>query len=261
MTNRREGNVIIKKLLSAMVIIGALNAATPSDVQAVDSHSAETPLQPAWPHVVNGSGAYASMKPVFKDQAEWALLYEGVDAFKLMGWSQAAIQMEHYLANTGDTLFIDPLQMMNALPNWRTQVESQVLQMLQQAPSASATPYTVVMQSGWLPARATRQENPDWYFALGSFSYKLMLTIATEKPSGPDQGTMVHVGLTIYVYDRYDWDDGRGTSIAGLYFANGLIGQLHRAGLARDYDVKGTARLDLATVLRQGCDTCTTAPY
>ena len=244
--------MIIKKLLSAIVILGALNVATPSNVQAVESHSVEIPQQLAWPHVVNGSGAYASRKPVFKDQAEWALLDEGADAFKLVGWSQAAVQMEHYLANTGETLFIDPLQMMNALPNWRTQVESQVLQMLQQAPFASVTPYTMVMQSGWLPARATRQENPDWYFALGSFSYKLVLTIVTENPPRPDQGIMAHVGLTIYVYDRYDWDDGRGTSIAGLYFANELIGQLHRAGLAHDYDVKGTAHLDLATVLRQG---------
>ncbi len=251
----------IRKLLCAILIIGVFNIATPSDLHAATGHSADTPLQPAWPRIANGSGVYASVEPVFKDQAEWALLYEGVDAFKFVGWSQAAIQMEHYLANTGETLFIDPLQMMNALPNWRTQVESRALQMLQQAPPASANPYTVVMQSGWLPARATRQENPDWYFALGSFSYKLMLTIVTEKPSRLDQEIMAHVGLTIYVYDRYDWDDGRGTSVAGLYFANELIGQLHRAGLARDYDVKGTAQLDLATVLRQGCDTCATSPY
>lgn len=253
--------MIIKKLLSAILIIGALNTATPGYLYATDSHSAETPLQPAWPRIANGSGVYASVKPVFKDQAEWALLYEGADAFKLVGWNQAALQMERYLANTGETLFIDPLQMLNALPAWRTQVESQVLQMLQQAPPASANPYTVVMQSDWSPARATRQENPDWYFALGSFSYKLMLTIVAEKWSGPNQGIMARVGLTIYVYDRYDWDDGRGTSIAGLFFANELIGQLHRVGLARDYDVKGTAALNFATVLRQACDTCAISPY
>jgi len=266
MNTRREGNLAIRKLLSAILIIGVFNIATPSHLRASDSHSAETPLQPAWPHIVAGSGAYASVEPMFKDRAEWELLDIGTEAFKVIGWNQAATQMQRYLANSGEMLYVDPLQMLSALPEWRAQVESQVLKMLQQASHASKDASTVisgvnVIQSEWLPARATRQENPDWYFALGSFSYKLVLTLETESPVVADQANVVHVGLTVYVYDRYDWDDGRGTSIAGLYFANELIGQLHRAGLARDYDVKGTATLNFATVLRQGCDTCATFPY
>jgi hypothetical protein len=256
----------IKKVLGTITIVCVLSIATPIHVDAEQLHAAEIPLQLAWPHVVNGSGEYASIQPAFEEQAEWRVLSGGSNIVQFIGWGQAAMQMQHYLANTGETIPVDPLQMMAVLPGWSEEVQTEYLQLLQQAcerlvQEPGGGRYTVVAQSDWLPARVTRQENPDWHFALGSFSYKLVLKIETVTPLRAGQPNMLCASLMIYVYDRYDWDEGRGTSIAGLYLANEVIGRLHRAGLARDYDVKGVTRIDFTTVLRQPCDTCMTLSY
>jgi hypothetical protein len=256
----------MRKLLSTLLVVSAIFLPHSSQTLAHANDSAETPLQIDWPHVVNGSGSYAATQPRTQDHLEWQILDGGVGVFQLIGWGQAATQMEHYLANTGQTLYVNPQQMLTSIPAWREQLEAQAQRMLQQAQridTYAAVRYAspIVLKSGWLPARVTRQENPDWYFAVGSFSYQLVLNVKMEPTLQPGRPVTAYVSMDIYVYDRYDWDEGRGTSIGGLYLANEVIGQLHRAGLAHDYDVRGTTHLNFVTVLRQDCDTCTNSAY
>ena len=238
----------IKKLLSAIVVIGVLSTSSPTYLRAAQVNSTQTPQQPIWPHGVTGSGLYASANPTLQDRAEWHVLSGGAGLFQIIGLGQAATLMEHYLANTGETVSVDPLRMLNDLPSWHADVESQTRQMSQQARQlivtergslSARTRYTLLMRSDWIPAHATRAESLDWYLAVGNFSYKLMLTVTVDIAADTSDITLAHAGLSIYVYDRYDWDDGRNTAMGGLYIPNEWFGRLHRAGLARDYEVEG----------------------
>ena len=160
----------MRKLLSTLLVVSAIYLPHSSQALAQVNHSAETPLQIDWPHIVNGSGSYAATQPRTQDHLEWQILESGVGVFQFIGWGQAATQMEHYLANTGETLYVNPQQMLDAIPTWREQLEEQTQRMLRQVQrdSADATAKqstAIVLKSGWLPARATRQEKPRLVFS------------------------------------------------------------------------------------------------
>lgn len=45
--------------------------------------------------------------------------------------------------------------------------------------------------------------------------------------------------FTMHVHDRYNWDQGKAVTIAGITVKDEQLGRLHRVGLAQEYDVDG----------------------
>jgi hypothetical protein len=46
---------------------------------------------------------------------------------------------------------------------------------------------------------------------------------------------------TLHVYDRYNWDQGKSVTIAGIPLKDEQLGRLYRVGLASEYDINGTS--------------------
>ena len=55
---------------------------------------------------------------------------------------------------------------------------------------------------------------------------------------GPPQITMI---FTLHIFDRYNWDQGKAVTIAGITVKDEQLGRLHRVGLAQEYEVNGSA--------------------
>lgn len=47
--------------------------------------------------------------------------------------------------------------------------------------------------------------------------------------------------FTMHIFDRYNWDQGKAVTLAGMTVKDEQLGRLHRVGLAREYDVNGTS--------------------
>ncbi|MBE7451440.1 MAG: hypothetical protein HS111_21840 [Kofleriaceae bacterium] len=43
------------------------------------------------------------------------------------------------------------------------------------------------------------------------------------------------------MFDRYNWDQGKSVTIAGITVRDEQLGRLHRVGLAREFDVEGSS--------------------
>ncbi|MFD3790522.1 hypothetical protein [Streptomyces cyaneofuscatus] len=43
------------------------------------------------------------------------------------------------------------------------------------------------------------------------------------------------------VWDRYNWDEGKGVDIGPLDIPDGQMAKLHRVGLAQDFDMAGSS--------------------
>ena len=41
-------------------------------------------------------------------------------------------------------------------------------------------------------------------------------------------------------FDRYNWDNGKSVRIAGITVTDAFMGEFHRMGLAKEYDVIGS---------------------
>jgi hypothetical protein len=85
----------------------------------------------------------------------------------------------------------------------------------------------------------SQSQSRDWFFAIGGFTYWYTAEVQVlPSEAGPPQITMI---FTLHIFDRYNWDQGKAVTIAGITVKDEQLGRLHRVGLAQEYDVNGTA--------------------
>jgi hypothetical protein len=74
--------------------------------------------------------------------------------------------------------------------------------------------------------RVRRDESADWFFAVGDYSYWW-------------QADPISGEITVQVRDKYNWDQGKNVNILGVPIRDEVLGSLHQAGLAQEYEVIG----------------------
>ncbi len=62
--------------------------------------------------------------------------------------------------------------------------------------------------------------------------------MVTARP-GPDGKPQVSIHYQVHIWDRYNWDPGKSTPIAGTDIKDSDMAALHQTGLAREYDLIG----------------------
>ena len=192
-----------------------------------------------------GSGEFAARSPECWDYLLLGALAFGANVFDLLDLDQAARSMRHYLGGTGQPVSIDPAQMLAEIPDVAREVQRQAAQFVAHITSTLSlgdAPRGFQADFGgrpWQGGYARRDDNADWYFAIGGFSYSFtaLAELKTDRHAAP----VAHITLQLHVYDRYDWDSGHGVRLAELYVPNEWIGRLNAAGLAREYEVFGSS--------------------
>lgn len=169
--------------------------------------------------------------------------YAMVAAAATIGWPNAAEHMSHYLENSGTEFQNNVDTMMKDLINFRTAVHALAQDSAKAAytgASASGPDSSQTFQTPWVQYGydAGNFDNKDWFFADGAFSYSLSGEVSISKAG------KISLAYVVHVFDRYNWDKGKSTTIGRITITDEQIGHLNMVGWARDYIVRGTSTVN-----------------
>ncbi|MHA3946834.1 hypothetical protein [Cellulomonas bogoriensis] len=85
------------------------------------------------------------------------------------------------------------------------------------------------------------EESDDWFYATGDFRYSVQGQVTVYPPSSPGGEWTYEQTTAVSTYDRYNWDGGKSTQIFGRTVTDEQLAELHRAGIAQEYDLHGTS--------------------
>lgn len=211
----------------------------------VPGTSTEHPGVPPWPAGDAGAGEYASETAMPDDYATHQAAWLASNLLDLK-WPHASENLRRFLANKDGALEQDVDAMLGDLDVLSTTVEARRMQLGQlavtQAQAAGATgPVTFPVSTGWQGYYATPDQSEDWYYATGGFQYSQQGQVTVYPPSTPGGAWTYATTTVVSTYDRYNWDGGKQTEILGRTVTDEQLAELHRAGLAREYDLYGTS--------------------
>lgn len=210
------------------------NAASPeSVVQSRFSPLANERLQKNG----DGSGEHGVEEPGFTDRIKKQLWYNVANGAEAMGLTNAARHMRHYLNNSGSALSVNVDSMLRDLPGLQARLQQEIELFKQKANTRIAGgEQSFTINGDRKGYYATRAESSDWYFAIGGFTYWCTADVTVYQEGDK---TMVNMHLTMHIFDRYNWDQGKSVNIAGITVTDESLGRLHQVGLAQEYEVIG----------------------
>ncbi|MGW1148572.1 hypothetical protein ACWD6I_26855 [Streptomyces sp. NPDC002454] len=194
-----------------------------------------------------GSGKYDSESPSFDDWAtkqKMELLAEGAD---WKGMTDASRHMTHYLGGSGGPLHLPVDKMIADVPDFKSYVDSTIRgnqgswreraleEFRESGGKPIAFPVEVQSDRGFY-FRQKFDEN--WFFAVGGTNSNVtgVVTAVPDASGNPK----VSVDYQVNVWDRYNWDEGKGVNIGPVGIPDGEMAKLHRVGLAQEFDMSGS---------------------
>ena len=185
-----------------------------------------------------GAGAWNSKPATFSAKATVA----GVKAALINGKGleigfEAVRHLRHYFWNSGTDYQVNLEGLLREVQSARKLFRT-IFKILQEFVS-DFTPATYNFTFRHLFQGGVRQsENLNWFLAVGSYS------VWVEGKVKIGAGTIRHydMELTYRFFDRYNWDTGKSVDF-GLFTVNdAMMGEFHRMGLAREYNIWGSIR-------------------
>lgn len=203
--------------------------------------------EPAWLPSDAGAGAYASRFPTLADLGTWLRFRAVADLSKPFA-PDAARNMDHYLDGSGTPLEQDVDRMLEDLPLFAEDVagtrEGIIGAAIDTARASGTTaPVTFPISTDWNGHYVTKSQSQNWFYATGGTSYSVHGQITVAPPGTPGGAWTYEMSSAVSVHDRYNWDGGKATDVAGQVVADTELGALHTAGLAREYDLYGSSEI------------------
>lgn len=197
----------------------------------------------------DGSGAWGAEADDrgATDRANWYMWSRVALVAESMGHVNAARHMRHYLGNTGATLQVSVDNMLRDVPSFRgaydreeDEARLQVADRIRAAGAATAPQQFHLNGERRSDVYCDKGQSADWFYAIGGFTHwwEADVTLIPDAKGGPPTVMMV---FTMKMHDRYNWDQGKAVSIAGITVTDQQLGRLHRVGLAQEFDVDGSA--------------------
>lgn len=220
---------------------------TPSVGDGVPGTTPVFPDPPPWQPVDEGAGDYGSEDPGVRLRAVEAAVEAAANAAS-GAWPDAARNLLHFLAGSGDPLEQDVDAMLGDLPEFQqaTDETRQLLinQAIAQAQADGATgPVTFPISSGWTgfgygPGGLV-YDDQNYFYALGGWQFSETGYVTVTPPSSPGGEWTYTSETTTHLRDQYNWDGGKTTQIGWLTVTDEQLAELHRAGLAQEYTAYG----------------------
>lgn len=150
----------------------------------------------------------------------------------------AVKHLVHYFNNTGRPYTIDLEGMVDEVPTAKKMMEFEVDQ-------AKAFVETLPPGTHQITSRTAessynyKEESKNWFYAVGGYSVwgKGVATV-TAAPGGNEYT----LEFEYKFFDRYNWDNGKAVTIAGIEITDAFMGEFHKQGLAREYDEIGSLK-------------------
>ncbi|MPZ96822.1 MAG: hypothetical protein GEU96_18420 [Propionibacteriales bacterium] len=202
------------------------------------------PRRPKHPTPDPGAGEHGS-KPG-SQRANLATAKALVATWQGMGLTNAARHLQHFLDNTGDDLTVDVESILGDIARFRSdvlkQVEDTALPWVERGIDKRLYGDHLTFKTGWKTFRVWTKQNPDWYYAIGGFKFSVTGYVVVSSGSPPT--AVAH--YKVHVFDRYNWD----TREKSARSTDMVMGSLHEAGLAREYDIVGSTGKQVLSVPR-----------
>ncbi|MFJ3988443.1 hypothetical protein ACIPWY_07280 [Streptomyces sp. NPDC090032] len=216
-------------------------------------------MSPTAPQVAadGGAGRHGSQSAGFGDwvtKQKMELLVEGAD---WQGMTDASRHMAHYLGNSGSDMRLPVDKMMKDVPDFERYVATIVRsrqddwrdQALEEFRKNGGKPVAIPVD-----AKAdegfyfSEDRDSNWFYAVGGANSNVtgVVTAVPDANGNPK----ISVDYQANVWDRYNWDQGKGVNVGPLDIPDGDMAKLHRAGLAREFDMRGSSTVkhyDLGT--------------
>jgi hypothetical protein len=209
----------------------------------VPGTSVDEPAPPAWQPPDDGAGAYDSQRAWPWDHAKKLAIEAAANA--LAGkWPDASRNLSHYLANTGEPLEQDVDRVLSDVPAFQAKVDEVRTSLgedaVARAQEAGATgPLTFPVNTAWSGFYITPEMSQNWFYAMGGVSYNQTGQVTVYPPTSPGGPWRYEVSTRVNLYDQYNWDGGKETSIGPITVTDEELARLHRQGLAREYRNQG----------------------
>lgn len=153
----------------------------------------------------------------------------------------AVAHMDHYLDNGGADFRTDLEGMIREVPSATEVYESEL---------GAALSFVQTLGPGTYDIASTRasggynrkSESKNWFFAVGGYS-AWGKGRATVRDAGDGRRDFA-LDFEFSMYDRYNWDTGKQVTLpyVNIVITDHFMGEFHRAGLAREYDVRASIR-------------------
>ncbi|MGX7824385.1 hypothetical protein ACTG9Q_04765 [Actinokineospora sp. 24-640] len=178
------------------------------------------------------------------DHTVRALAFQAADAADAVGLTNAAAHLNHYLANSGAPLTVNPDHMMRDAPGFQATVDdratAEVRRIAADAAATGGYGRPVRFDTGWQGHYITKGENKDWFYAMGGVQYAVTGVATVHPPATPGGQPIVDMNYQVHVFDRYNWDGGKSTDIGPITIEDSQMAEMHRAGVAQEYDIAGS---------------------
>jgi len=188
-----------------------------------------------------GAGPWNSKPKQVLTAAKYVAIMDALyPAYVVIG-DDAVKHMLNYLDNTGAPLTIDLEGMIAEVPTAKVRFDTEVERIknyVQQLPPGT---FDVTSTHAWNGYNHKR-ENRNWFFAVGGYS---VWTKGRATITGTGPGHDCRLELEYKFYDRYNWDSGKSVHIDGIEITDETMGEFHREGMAREYDMNGSIRRTL----------------
>ncbi|MQS12383.1 hypothetical protein F7Q99_08805 [Streptomyces kaniharaensis] len=201
-----------------------------------------------WRAPNDGAGPYHVREPGADDRKAQLTAYGLVAGGTFSGNEDAARHMLHYLDGSGQPLTVDVDRMMRDDPRFRAHIEGLLSEKesewrqtaLDAYQKAGGSPVAIPVETERNHANDFTfdpEQQSNWFKAIGSQAC-VVSGVVTVKP-GQDGKPVVSTQYQVNVWDRYNWDPGKSTDIAGMNITDADMAKLHQTGLAQEYDVNG----------------------
>lgn len=209
--------------------------------EPVAGESATMPRPEPWKYPGDsegeGSGPYAQRGANLGDYATHEAAASAAGLMQPF-WPDAARNLMHFLGNSGKPIDMNTNGMLNDLPSLRGKVNNDLKDYtnaaLKDAKTSGYTgPVTYPFVTGWQDEYAEKSENANWYYATGGYQHATAGTITVYPDGSYTYKYQVHTA------DRYNWDGNKKTGIGPLTVTDKQLQELHRAGIAQEYDLIG----------------------
>lgn len=214
---------------------------------------AAPPAMPPSPPPDPGAGPFASSAPLPDDRAKRKTYLDYAGYMRKIGFTNAARHMEHFLSATGTTLIVSVDDMLKDIDSFRKSVTESFENMKKRIARemigvTSCKPiesrFGVGEEADAWAGHYARGKFTDWFYAVGGFQYSITGTASVIPCSKPPT---LRLQYRVHVFDRYNWDSGKSTKIFGLIATpDAELGRLHEAGVAQEFDIKGSSSVTTA---------------
>ncbi|MEV7185417.1 hypothetical protein [Kitasatospora sp. NPDC093102] len=203
------------------------------------------PTEYEWSSPDKGAGPWGVREPGIADQMMRVKVAAMVGGGALAGYPDAARNMAHYLDGDGTPLNLAVEPMLRDDADFRAKADAQLAAnkdkwrraAVEAFEKSGGVPVSIPVES---PVGSRKFEDLNWYRAIGGHQY-LTSGVVTAVP-GPDGKPQVSLQYQVNVWDRYNWDEGKSTPIAGTIVTDHDMATLHQTGLAKEFDIVGRTK-------------------